>query len=512
MITFSNIKRYFSSPVDTGPWTYLFYDANNTGCVTFSNGNGTTSSNHVTTNVSFTNSLCISEADIRLRVQGVNGCVNTALLTFEDVCTDFVVSDISYTAPFNFAISATGGTAPYIYEWFYDEDLFEPINSDLNNPAISFSLVSGASTPSSTNVVCKVTDYNGCTDTSSYVFTFCTPSASSATVGLNCLGTDGSAYNALVFMNVTACTGIDIDWSTPPSFTSVPTGMTITHPYSAGNTNAPVNRLIVSTTNAVAPGNYAVTYKVKDENGTWSSAGTLTFVVPTCAEGVVVTPISIQNQIIKIDCSVVPGDVVEIDISDAVVPNTNVDWTSLKFTDTGTDQSATTLGEANGYDDVGTPNVTYSSANKKIYYEVPVIVGTDSFEWSISTNTTPALVSNGAIYTIILECTDAPIANDDTACVICGQTVDIDILVNDDANGGVLNTNSVILTSGPSNGTAILGTDGVISYTANTGYTGTDEITYTVNNNDNTPQTSNEATVTITIICAGEPTNVSVCN
>lgn len=512
MITFTNIKRYFSSPTDTAPWTYLFYDANNTGCVTFSNGSGITNNNYAVTNVTFSNSLCIEEADIRIRVEGINGCVNTAAISFSDPCSTFDVSEIGYTAPLNFYITASGGTAPYTYEWFFDENTFESTNINTNSATLNLALLEGSLLTTSTDVVCRVTDMYGCTDTKTYTHTFCVPSAGNSTYALNCLGTTGAAYHALVFMNVTACVGVDIDWSIAPVFTNVPTGMTITHPYSAGNLAAPVNRLIVQTTNAVDDGTYYVYYTVKDENGVTSTTGTLTFTVPVCQEGVAVTPISGQNRTIQIDCSVNAGDIVEIDISDAIQPDTFVDWTTLLFTDSGTDQTATVLGEDNSYDDITVPNVTYSSAQKKIYYEVPTTPGTDSFEWSISTNTSPVQVSNGIVYTIILTCTDAPIAVDDTACVICGQPVTIDILTNDDANGGVLNTSSVVLTSGPSHGTATLALNGVITYTANSGFTGTDEITYTVNNNNNTPQTSNEATVEITVICAGEPTFVSVCN
>lgn len=512
MITFNNIKRYFSSTTDTGPWTYLFYDANNTGCVSFSNASGTTASNNATTNVSFTNSLCIEEADIRIRVEGINGCVSTALIEFEDPCSTFDVSEITYGSNLQFSVTATGGTAPYTYEWFFDENTFESSNANTNAPTLSLLVVEGSLLPVSTDVVVKVTDMYGCTDTKTYTHTFCVPVANSSTYALSCLGTTGSAYNAMVFMNVTACTSVAIDWSLTPVFSNVPSGMTITHPYSQGNTAAPVNRLIVSTANSVTPGTYSVYYTVKDVNGITSTTGTLTFIVPTCQEGVAVTPITIQNRTIQIDCSVNEGDIVEIDISNDVQPDTFVDWTSLLFTASGTDQMATVLGLADGYDHVTTPNVTYSAVQKKIYYEVPAGSGSDSFQWSISTSTTPVLVSNGVVYTMLLDCINPPTAVNDTACVICGEPVEIEILSNDDPEEGVINTNSVVITSGPSHGTVELSLDGVVTYTANTGYTGTDEFTYTVDNNENTPQTSNEATVEITIICAGQPASISICN
>ncbi len=70
-----------------------------------------------------------------------------------------------------------------------------------------------------------------------------------------------------------------------------------------------------------------------------------------------------------------------------------------------------------------------------------------------------------------------PIAVDDTASVVTGNTVDIDVQGNDsDPEGGPLTTTSATA----DNGTVVINGNGTITYTPNEGFCGTDTITYTV--------------------------------
>lgn len=61
----------------------------------------------------------------------------------------------------------------------------------------------------------------------------------------------------------------------------------------------------------------------------------------------------------------------------------------------------------------------------------------------------------------------------------------------------------------PSQGTATTNNDGTITYTPTSLVNGTDSFTYTVNNSFG--QTSNEATVTLELICAGDNASVNLC-
>ncbi len=95
----------------------------------------------------------------------------------------------------------------------------------------------------------------------------------------------------------------------------------------------------------------------------------------------------------------------------------------------------------------------------------------------------------------------APIANNDFTQGFANEDISINVLQNDSDPDGSLNTNSVQITSPPRNGEAsVIGNS--IVYRANSQFTGTDFLTYTVR--DETGQSSNVATVSIEVI-SGSP-------
>lgn len=75
---------------------------------------------------------------------------------------------------------------------------------------------------------------------------------------------------------------------------------------------------------------------------------------------------------------------------------------------------------------------------------------------------------------------DPPVANDDSANTDEDTPVDIDVVGNDVDSDGVIDP-----------------TTGVVTYTPDTGYVGSDSFTYTVQDDDGA--VSNEATVLITV-------------
>ncbi len=89
----------------------------------------------------------------------------------------------------------------------------------------------------------------------------------------------------------------------------------------------------------------------------------------------------------------------------------------------------------------------------------------------------------------------APVANNDSANTGINQAATIDVLANDtDANGDVLTVSSVA--SQPTSGSVVINTNNTITYTPNTGFTGTDSFTYIATDGG---LSSNTATVTITV-------------
>jgi len=90
----------------------------------------------------------------------------------------------------------------------------------------------------------------------------------------------------------------------------------------------------------------------------------------------------------------------------------------------------------------------------------------------------------------------APIANNDVARGIAGEDVIVNVLENDSDPEGSLDTNSIRLTSLPRNGQALI-SNGSVVYRANVQFSGTDSLTYTVE--DQTGKQSNVATVSIEV-------------
>ena len=89
----------------------------------------------------------------------------------------------------------------------------------------------------------------------------------------------------------------------------------------------------------------------------------------------------------------------------------------------------------------------------------------------------------------------APVANNDAATTNLNTAVTIGVLANDtDANGDVLTVQSIGLS--PTHGTILLNANTTITYTPNTGFSGSDSFTYTATDG---LLTSNTATVTITV-------------
>ena len=98
----------------------------------------------------------------------------------------------------------------------------------------------------------------------------------------------------------------------------------------------------------------------------------------------------------------------------------------------------------------------------------------------------------------------APVAVDDAVTTGVDTPVTVDVLANDsDADGDVL---TVVNTTVPPNGSAVINPDGTVTYTPNTGFTGTDAFDYTIEDGFGGSAT---ATVTITVV-AGPPVDLDI--
>lgn len=501
MIT-NTINIAVASALDTAPWDWVIYDNNNSGCVSFSPASGTEPTNVISVTLSYNDDSCLDEVDVRLKLTGAGGCTDTKLIPISTICNSFSVSGINWSAPFSFSVDTTGGTGDYTYDWYYDTnylDLQIP-GSDTDSPGITL-IPSNSMLPVDVPIMVTVSDTNGCSNTLNYNFTPCKPVAEPLHVLLICNTVTGGSENNTILVPVTACNGINIDWSTF-TFQGLPGGFSYNQP------NSDSNLISISVNDTVSPADYTLQYVVKDEYGVLSNIGTMLVRVTECDSTEPV--LGIAQGVFQVPCGLSVTDTYDISISDLVIPNTDVDWDSLIFTLSGTDQAASVLGLVSGYDHVVTPNLTYNSTTRIITYELPAITGNDSFNWSISNN--DGVSSNTTFYTIILDCSAGPTAVADADSASCGVPVVIDLIANDTITNGTINPASIIITENPTNGSVTANTDGTATYISDVGYFGVDTFKYRVSDLNSPANQSNEATVTINVLCAGTATQINVCN
>ncbi|MCA0422558.1 MAG: tandem-95 repeat protein [Proteobacteria bacterium] len=298
----------------------------------------------------------------------------------------------------------------------------------------------------------SVSDGNGGSDTATVTITI--PANSPPVAGDDTFnGNFNAAYSSTVATN-------DSD----------PNGDTLTYTLGTGPTNGTIslntNGTFTYTPNTGYSGQDSFTYSISDGNG-----GTDTATATITVTGTVNNPPDAVN--------------------DAFNATYNAAFSSTVATN-DTDPNGDTLtytlgtGPTNG-------TVTLNTNGSFTYTPTPGYSGTDSFTYSISDG-------NGGTDTATVTLTvpgptnNPPNAVNDSFGTAYNTSVSGDVCTNDtDADNDLL---SHTLTTGPTNGTVTLNTDGTFTYTPNTGYSGTDTFTYTSNDGNGGTDT---ATVTITV-------------
>lgn len=488
----------------TAPFTYSVTDTNQLSCATIAPANGTSEDGYITFIVSANTGDCFDEIALSLVVVDSEGCTQTTSVDTPNPCENFTVSAISVQNLYSFSVVASGGVAPYTYEWNWDNNVFHLENpqANTNNNFIDLSL-SATPPPATSTISVKVTDSKKCNTLITYNYVFCRPEALDTSVTLVCDKKDGISINDNVFLEVLSCLSIDeitIDWNTLTF--STPYGIHVEHPYST-NPFAVPNQIKITTNVALVAGLYEVAYTVADTSGIVSTTGTIHVTSPQC---VIPMNVYVPDQVVQIPCGTIAGDIIEIEVCNRAVPADQVDWETFRFLSSGTTIATSPLGVVESYPD----NLEFSLRNCLLYYTVPAVTGSDIFQWQV--NSYSGNVSNAAITAVYLDCPEAVTAVDDEECGVCGEPVIIDVLGNDtEGTGAGLFPQSLQIITGPANGTAFINTDWRIVYTPNATFQGTDTITYKVGNNAVPVVYSNTGTVTIDVVCAGEAATVTVC-
>jgi uncharacterized linocin/CFP29 family protein len=214
-------------------------------------------------------------------------------------------------------------------------------------------------------------------------------------------------------------------------------------------------------------------YTIKDINGLTSAAASVS---------VTVAPANNQAPVAVNDTATVPeasSTNISILVNDTA-PTGGFDNASIVFTVLPT--QGTIVKNANG-------TVAYTHSGNESTSDV--------FRYTVKG--TNGVVSNEATVSItITPVNDAPVATNDTASVVEGGSVNINVLGNDSDIEGGIDPTSVTIVSQPANGTIGVNTQtGVINYVHNGGLSTSDSFTYTLK--DIQGLVSNVATVSITV-------------
>jgi VCBS repeat-containing protein len=152
-------------------------------------------------------------------------------------------------------------------------------------------------------------------------------------------------------------------------------------------------------------------------------------------------------------------------------------------------------------DDVTHGTLTLNSDGSFTYDPDPDYYGTDSFTYQAYDGED---YSNLATVTIdVASVNDPPVAVDDVAETVVDTPVDIPVTDNDYDIDGTIDTSTVTIQTDASHGsTSVDPVTGVVTYTPDPGYIGSDSFTYTVD--DDEGAVSNIATVDITVLSGDE--------
>ena len=151
----------------------------------------------------------------------------------------------------------------------------------------------------------------------------------------------------------------------------------------------------------------------------------------------------------------------------------------------------------------GAHGTTTSNGDGTITYTPdPDFFGTDTYTYTIEDNDGSA--DSAVVSVTVFPVSDPPIAGDDGATTEENNYVNIDVTANDSDPDGAIDKSTVSIVSNPGLGEiSVDPATGVVTYTPEPGACGSDGFTYRVDDFDGT--TSNEATVTIDVVCNEPP-------
>ena len=254
-----------------------------------------------------------------------------------------------------------------------------------------------------------------------------------------------------------------------------PTTVDIVDDASHGSTSVnPTTGEVTYTPDSDYYGSDNFTYTVDDDDGDTSNEATVSITVTSVND----PPVAVDDTATTPEDTPVVIDVLDNDYD----PDGEIDPTTVDIVDDAS-HGSTSVNPTTG-------EVTYTPDSD--YY------GSDNFTYTVDDD--DGDTSNEATVSItVTSVNDPPVAVDDTATTPEDTPVVIDVLDNDYDPDGEIDPTTVDIVDDASHGsTSVNPTTGVVTYTPDSGYHGSDYFTYTVDDDDG--DTSNLATVNITVL------------
>lgn len=464
-----------------GPFEYKWNTSSS--CASFSKATGTTDG-VIQTVITFADEACVEGTDISITVIPACGVPQDFPITIANPCDAMTITGPSVVGDFTFAVNVAGsGCTSADFQWVFDTSLFSQVSLSNSSSISTLKLaLKNGNPPSSTQIQVIVTDCNNCVRSSTLNYLFCSPTLPAKVIYLYSDSVDEDYVSGETQLSVNSgCSTFTPDWSS----------LSVIQPSQFSTSFDNFGKITFTAGSTLSAGTYNGTYTLKSTLGVSAQQGSLTFILsrPQTSSG-----ITLENSVFTLTCDQIPGTVVDVPLNYHIVGDSVIDWSTFQLVTPPTPKSTSI---ALGFDGNGT---------RVLKYTVPNPVESDAFSFIVCD--TDGNCAEAASISVI-ECAPDPIANDDTYSVICGSTNTLQILLNDDGNGSPLVGTSVIITQATTHGTLSV-TNGVATYIADLNFTGTDFFKYTVKNSKGA--TSNEATVTISITCAGSNVAVTICN
>lgn len=442
-------------------------------------------------------------------IENGTNCVKIYNFTISNFCelmTVSIANTPTATNPFVYTATVAGGNSPYILDWEFDKELFNPRVVSNSNP-LTLSPLSTVTLPDTTTIRLRVTDKKGCTKTAEYLHAISSPNVTNQYITATCVDSyfdsilkEQIKWKATVTLIGTPTAGASINWST----------LEITSPHDNIILASSVDGVSIyvkdnfRTADLVLKSTYDITYRVKDTTGVYSNVGVISLLIPICrtANTTISLPARGRTQIVQLETAEVTNLAEKTFELEVFTDNDEeIDWTTFTFIP-GTGQTLPKPDLLTGVNGgalklPGCKIVTYT-VNAGPYENAELL------QYKVDTKN--GQTSNiGRVY-IDFQPSTAPVATNDSDTTVANLPTVIDILANDT---GDINKGSVVITENPTQTGAVVtvNVDGTVTFYSPDADAHT--FKYQVYNTDDI--ISNEATVSVQVNNSGIANNINQC-